>query len=675
MRNKSTIIALLTVFTLICGYNLFWTYQQYSLESRVTPYRVASDSIRVAKPDSAAWTTEDLRITHDFDSIQSTLATERQEAAARSFTLGLDLQGGMYVTMEVKISDLINQLASEPEDPQFMAAIACADQKRAEEALPYIDLFIDCFQENVPDGNLGATFTNDEYEIGFGTSDDEVIQFLRDQAVSGMDRTFQIIRARIDGFGVVSPNLQKLDNNRILLELPGVKDEERVKKLLKQTAELEFYVGYSYRESYPILRLINEKLKEIQGIVEVDTAATENIASAEDAETPAVDDSTANDSSSVDTLAADTAKAFEDMTPEEQEEARAQFRAENPLFAVLGQFDFSQPRFTESNTPLVGFAAEADIPTINKYFEMDEVQEIIPEDMKFVWGFKPTENGIVELISVKKSEDGGAALGGDAVSDARQDFDGNTGEPVVSMTMNIEGGQQWADITQIESSKNPKGHVAVLLDGRHYTYPRVINPIQDGRTQITGGYTNTTEGIGEAKDLANVLQAGQLPVSTVLEGSQTVGPSLGAENINNAMLSFLIAFLFILAFMAFYYAKAGLVSNVALIANLVFILGLSAAFTIVFTLPGLAAVVLTVGMAVDANVLIFERIREELAKDKTLKASIKAGFANAFSSVMDANITTFLTGVVLAVSGVGPIRGFAVSLIYVSYAYTGWNSA
>ena len=658
MKNKATVIALLTVFTLICGYNLFWTYKQYNLESQVTPYRVAADSVKVSKTDASTWSTEDLRIIHDFDSVQATLATQRQEAAARSFTLGLDLQGGMYVTMEVKISDLINQLASEPENADFMAAIACADEKRAAEAVPYIDLFVECFQEKVPDGNLGATFTNDEYEIGFGTSDDDVIQFLRDQAVSGMDRTFQIIRARIDGFGVVSPNLQKLDNNRILLELPGVKDEERVKRLLKQTAELEFYVGYSYRDAIPVLNTINEKLKEIKGLLP-DTTIQDSIASLEvpldTANTSDSNDITANDSSLAD---ADTVKAFEDMTEAEQEEARAKFRAENPLFAVLGQFDIRQPQFTESNTPLCGYAAEQDISTINKYLALEEVQDLIPEDMMFVWGFKPTETGIVELIAVRKSEDGGAALGGDAVSDARQDFDGQNGEPVVSMVMSIEGGQTWADLTTIEAGKSPKGHVAILLDGKHYSFPRVINPIQDGRTQISGGYNNTTDGIAEAKDLANVLQAGQLPVSTVLEGSQTVGPSLGAQNITNALYSFIIAFIIILVFMAFYYAKAGLVSNVALIANLIFIMGLSAAFTIVFTLPGLAAVVLTVGMAVDANVLIFERIREELAKDKTLKASIKAGFANAFSSVMDANITTFLTGSgTLAVcQGVGPIQ-------------------
>ena len=663
MKNKNTVIALLVVFVSICAYNLYWTYEQYQIEQRISPYKEVADSLSTI--DTSRWSEQDFRSQFLYDSISAALASDRQKAAANSFTLGLDLQGGMYVTMEVKIEDLIRQLAGNPGDPLFEEALACATQARQQAAQAYVPLFIDCYKQVNPEGNLGALFASEEAEIGFGTTDDEVISFLNEQAVGAMDRTFNILRDRVDQFGVVSPNIQQLDNNRILLELPGVKDENRITRLLRQTAKLEFFTTYNYRDAFPFLIDINNKLREIKGLdsASVDTSSAQidvqNDSSLADADTSATD--TDSTGLATDTSSADSQQTpFEQMSPEEQQAEIEKFKRENPLFAVLDRVNYAQMD-PQSNTPLVGFAIEPNIPLVNEYLNMDEIQALIPDDMRFVWSYKPQKSSletegvlpIYELIAVRQSEDGEPAMGGGAVATARQDYN-QQGEVVVTMAMTPEGADEWARITET----NVNNHVAVLLDNRVYSYPRVINPIRDGRTEITGGFT-----VEEAKDLANVLAAGQLPVSTIIEGSQTVGPSLGEENINNGLNSFLVAFIITLIFMGIYYAKAGLVANVALIANLIFILGCSAAFTIVFTLPGMAAVVLTVGMAVDANVLIFERIREELAKDKTLKASIKAGFSNAFSSVMDANITTFLTGVVLFGFGVGPIRGFAVSLM------------
>ena len=661
MKNKNTVIALLVVFVSICAYNLYWTYEQYQIEKRISPYKEVADSLSTI--DTSRWSDVDFRSQFLYDSISAALSADRQKAAANSFTLGLDLQGGMYVTMEVKIEDLIRQLAGNPGDELFEQSLACATEARQQAAQAYVPLFIDCYSRINPEGNLGALFASEEAEIGFGTPDDDVIKYLNEQAVGAMDRTFNILRDRVDQFGVVSPNIQQLDNNRILLELPGVKDENRIIELLKKTAKLEFFTSYNFREAFPVLMQINEKLREIKGLdsTSVDTTAAQ--ASVDNDETNAEPDtSLANsDSSVVDSTAPDSQETpFDQMTEEEQQEAYEEFKRENPLFAVLERVNY-QMLDPQSNTPLVGYAIEPNKPLVNEYLNMDEIKALIPEDMRFVWSYKPQKSSaetegtlpIYELIAIRTSEDGEPAMGGGAVATARQDYN-QQGEVVVTMAMTPDGADEWARITET----NVNNHVAVLLDNQVYSYPRVINPIRDGRTEITGGFD-----LDEAKDLANVLEAGQLPVSIVIEGSQTVGPSLGEENINNGLKSFLVAFIITLIFMGIYYAKAGLVANVALIANLIFILGCSAAFTIVFTLPGMAAVVLTVGMAVDANVLIFERIREELAKDKTLKASIKAGFGNAFSSVMDANITTFLTGVVLFGFGVGPIRGFAVSLM------------
>ena len=664
MKNKNTIIFLLLVFLAICGYNLYWTYVQFNSDSRLTQVESAYRNLKLTKSDTSQWTADEHQIEDRYESLAGDTAfhNRRKRAIERSFTLGLDLQGGMFVTLEVEIEELIRQLAANPRDTALNGALACANERQAVESADFVSLFVDCFKSRNPERPLGVTFSNEELGISVSSSDGEVEDLLQTESKSAIDRTFNIIRTRIDQFGVVSPNLQLQEGTgRILLELPGVKEPERVRKLLRTTAELEFYTNHSWRDAYPVLVEINNKLRALQGLEDTTTAEAPQPDETELAEV-IEPDTTAEDTSftSTENLGADSSDVpFDQLSEAEQEARRREFERENPLWALLTPADFETFNRVGSESPMVGVVLASDtakMRRIDQIFAMDEIQTIIPPKMRFAWTFKPRgtgSGGYYELIAI--FDDGSPALSGDEISLARQDFDpNNPSESIVSMRMTPEGTKEWARITEANVGK----HISILLDGKVYSYPVVNDPIRNGNTQISGGFS-----IQEAQDLANVLKAGQLPVPASIEGEETVGPTLGAENISSGLNSFLLAFLVTLIFMGVYYARAGLVANVALLANLLFILGCSAAFTIVLTLPGIAAIVLTVGMAVDANVLIFERIREELARDKTLKASIKAGFSNAFSSVMDANITTFLTGVVLYAVGIGPIRGFAVSLM------------
>lgn len=663
MKNKNTVIALLVIFTLICGYNLYWTYVQFNSDSKLSALRSAADEVTNFKEDASTWTKEDSATVKEYRSLQEDpdFQSTYNTAIDNSFTLGLDLQGGMFVTMEIGIEDVVTQLATNP-DSTFTEAVACATLRQETAQQAFVPLFVECIREIDPDIRLGTLFSSIERNINFDSPDEDVVEMLNNEATAAIDRSFEVMRQRIEQFGVVSPNLQKQPSTgRILLELPGVKEPERVKELLQGIAKLEFWTTHDFRTAFPVIQEINERLKVIKGInIDVDSAATDTTTtSIVDAETP--EEASVTDSTAA-TAAEDSLTSFSDVTdsldPEgtalNNEKQAEQFRRENPLFALL-----SPPRYenypADSRTPLVGYASPNDTAAINDYLAMEEIQALIPDDMRFVWGFKPFDatSEFYELIAIRTNSENEPSLSGERVNSARQNFD-DRGRAIVDMSMDSEGSQTWSNLT----GANVGSHVAVLLDNYVYSYPVVNQRISGGRSQISGNFT-----IDEAQDLANVLRAGQLPVKARIEGEDVVGPTLGRNNIFSGLNSFLAAFLVTLVFMIFYYSRAGIIANVALLANLVFILGCSAAFTIVLTLPGIAAVVLTVGMAVDANVLIFERIREEQAKDKTLKASIKAGFSNAFSSVMDANITTFLTGVVLYAFGVGPIRGFAVSLM------------
>ena len=668
MRNKNTVIILLIVFTAICAYNLYWTFVQFNIDSE----RSAKTEAFQALPDNESeWSAADSAVARDYEAFvnDDEIQSRFKSAIEQSFTLGLDLQGGMFVTLEVGMDELVRNLAASPDDSTLIAALECAKLRQQEEGAGYVPLFIECFNEIGPNKSLGAVFASVDLGIDVSTSDAAVEEILTEKAASAFDRTFNIIRTRIDQFGVVSPNLQKQTGaGRILLELPGVKEPERVRRLLRSTAKLEFYVTHPWDRGYTVLTEVNQKLASIQNPEDstetaADTTMMDEVMAEADADTTEGDSAAADTGSVSEALASETlgqedSTAFEDLSPEEQERRRREFARENPLWAKLSPANYQGLAEIGSRTPRVGFALSTDTADINEIFAMDEIAPLIPPDMKFVWSFKSTteESDYFELIAIRVNADGEPDLAGDAVSNARQDFDPQNGQPMVSMRMTPEGTKKWGQLTTAQAAEN--GHVAILLDGKVYSYPVVNEPITTGNSTIQGDFT-----IDEAKDLSNVLEAGQLEVKVNIEGEETVGPTLGAENISSGLTSVVIALVITLIFMAVYYTRAGLVANLALIANAVFILGSAAAFTIVLTLPGIAALVLTVGMAVDANVLIFERIREELKRDKTLKASIRSGFSNAFSSVMDANITTFLTGVVLYAFGIGPIRGFAVALM------------
>ena len=661
MKNKNTVVGLLIIFSVICIYQLYWTVVQFNENAKREHYSEVK-----ANPEKFSEAEQDEATNYYNDSEN---AARYDMAIDNSFTLGLDLQGGMFVTMEVDLEDLLRQLAgTSREDANFKTALANAAKAAQTDDRAFIDIFLESLYAVDESANLGAIFSNRSRGISNTTPREEVEAILRDEANQAIDRTFEIVRKRIDQFGVASPNLQKqAGTGRLLLELPGVREPERVRKLLRNTARLDFWETYTVTEIYEggggILADIDQRLKVILGYADstdLDSAAQAVVANDELAEevADAVADSTlitqgdTTNSDSTQTLE-DVLSQDSDSTGADQEQlSAAEARRQYPLFSILNP---PQGDRIDPNSPVVGYARAVDTAQINKYFRMEEIQEMIPDRMRFVWSFKPLSNNdnIFMMIALKPNSQDSSALDGSVVTNATQDFD-ERGQPAVSLEMNTSGGSEWSRITEA----NVDRAVAVTLDGAAYTWPNINEKIAGGRSSISGSFT-----IEEAKDLATVLKAGQLPVRTRIESEDQVGPTLGQENISRGLIAFIIAIIVTLIFMAVYYAKAGLVADLALGANIFFVLGCFAAFTVVLTLPGIAALVLTVGMAVDANVLIFERIREEQAKGKTLKASIKSGFANAFSSVMDANITTFLTGVVLYAFGVGPIRGFAVALM------------
>lgn len=655
MRNRNTWIALLAIFTLICIWNLYNTYYQFNYDGKVKVVAKDLDALeaKVNAENLKPANQRDQKLVAAYDSTKglydSMLSSKTyKNAIDNSFTLGLDLQGGMFVTLEVGAEDIVRQLSHDSKDPAFVKAMEQALVAKKNSQASFVDLFLAEIKKINPNVNLGAIFADPGRGISVSTPEKDVVKLLTTEANDAIDRTYKIIRTRIDQFGVVSPNLQmQAGSGRILLELPGVKDPKRVRTLLKSTAHLEFWRTYTIKEAFPIVRAINDKLKTMEGIID-DTTATDtakkDVAKADSTKKPKADSGK---------IAAKNDTAKQDTAGMSNEEKAAKFKRENPLFAVL----YPPQGNIDENNPLVGYANSSDTAKINNYLRLEEMKTLIPDDMKFLWTYKPVgeDKHIHALIAIRSNENNEPALGGENVTSARMNFSEQNGkDPIVEMTMSLEGAQEWARITKENIGKS----VAVVLDNMVYSYPTVQSEITGGRSQISGRFT-----IDEAKDLANVLKAGQLPVPARIQGEELVGPSLGASNISSGIFSFFLSLLLTIMFMIFYYRKGGVIATIALLFNLLTLLGMSGAFGIVLTLPGVAGIVLTIGMAVDANVLIFERIREEMDEGKVLKAAIKEGFGNAFSSIMDSNITTFLTALVLYVFGVGPIKGFAVTLM------------
>ena len=695
MRNKNLIVALVTIFSLICIYQLYWTFNQFNLEKTVKGLETKKVEYDLQKSDPNFERTEQWNT--DYDNLLKRVSGKKKQlrtARRNSFSLGLDLQGGMFVTLEVGVDDLVRKLATTKDD-KFEQAIQKAIVAKETSQSSFVDLFYAEVKELHKNDNtfkFANYFIDKELDIGYDTSDDKVKEKLNAEAKSAINRTFKIIRTRIDQFGVSSPNLQLQENaGRILLELPGVKDQKRVRELLRSTAKLEFWVCAPAKEGLDALTAANEAYKKYKATikpVEADSLNASNDTTKQDSgETaiagdpapaevnpdpaqpelnldnnlnlnpdaaPAVSGAAAEGDTTKDTnavAAVDTSK--KDSTQLSEEEQYKQFIADYPLFEFLQILQ----QYPDENNPLMGMARKEDTAMVNSIFRIPEVDAAIPDNIKFLWGAKPVKgtDDVFELIAIKNTRSGEPPLDGGAVEQAQQDFSSKGGGgALVTMQMNADGAQKWGKLT----TNNVDKHIAIALDDLVYSYPVVNGPITGGNSQITGNFS-----VEEAQDLANLLKAGKLPVKTVIIGEDIVGPTLGEENISNGLISFFVAIGATIIFMFFYYNRSGLVANLALIANVLFILGVSAAFNVVFTLPGIAAVVLTMGMAVDANVLIFERVREEQSLGKSLKAAITAGFKNAFSSIIDASITTLLTGVILFAFGVGPIKGFAVSLM------------
>ena len=560
-----------------------------------------------------------------------------KECKTKEIILGLDLKGGMNVMLQVQLQDLVKALAGNNADPAFLKALSLAKERSVNSREDFITLFADAWKEVSGGQRLAKIFGTYEMKdrIKAESTDAEVIAVIREEAESAVANSFNVLRNRIDRFGVTQPSIQKLGNSgRILVELPGVKEPERVRKLLQGTASLEFWETFTNQEVAVYLAEANSKLAEILADGEEEVAVEE----------PAADSSAAES-------VADTLLNAELASQETSKELEA-YRKANPLFAVLTP--------SQTGDACIGFAAAIDTAKVNKYLKMPQIAEIFPAEFRAMWTVHPSErlaaDNIYELVAIKStSKTGKAKLDGGVVTDARTVYEnGQNGEPSVSMSMNAEGANIWARMT----GDNVGKQIAIVLDGMVYSYPMVNGAITGGNSSITGHFTPE-----EANDLVNVLKSGKLPAPATIIQEQVVGPSLGARSIQAGMISFIIAFVLVLLYMIFFYKGAGVAADLALLCNVLLLFGVLVSFGAVLTLPGIAGLVLTMGMAVDANVIIYERIKEELAAGKGLSKAVADGYKNAYSAIIDGQVTTLLTGIVLFIFGSGPVQGFATTLI------------
>ena len=558
-----------------------------------------------------------------------------KECKEKELNLGLDLKGGMNVMLEVQVQDVIKALAGNSQhDPAFVAALAEADAALKQgTSKDYIGDFVKAYQKASNGAPLAAIFVSpDRKDITLESSDAEVEKLLKNETEAAIAASFNVLRSRIDHFGVTQPNIMRLPNShRILVELPGVKEPQRVRDLLQGTASLEFWTTYDANEVWGALQRADQVLREQQA------AAAEAPAAATEEETAAGEQ-------------AEGLIAEVEAAAEEETEAAGNFdRTVNPLFAVL------DPNY--AGGAAIGAAYKADMETVNAYLSNPAVLEKFPADIMFKWGVKGDDkiDGRYYLYAIKvATPDGKAPLDGSVVTDARERYSERGAAAEVEMTMNGEGTREWGRLT----GENIGKCVAIVLDGYVYSAPRVQTKIDKGTSQITGDFT-----IQEAKDLANVLKSGKVPAPATIIQDTVVGPSLGQESINAGMLSFAIAFVLVLLYMGLFYKTAGWMSDIALLTNVFLLMGVLVSFGAVLTLPGIAGIVLTMGMAVDANVIIYERIKEELRSGKGISLAIKEGFSKAYSAIIDGNLTTIITGIVLFVFGNGPVQGFATTLI------------
>ena len=562
--------------------------------------------------------------------------------------LGLDLKGGMNVILEVSVPDVVDVLADHKQDAAYKKAMELAKKEEETSQNDFISLFIKYWKQEGNGRPLAAIFATQQMKgkVSTQSTDSEVEAALRTEVASAVDNSFNVVRNRIDKFGVVQPNIQKLEgqSGRIMVEMPGIKEPERVRKLLQGSANLEFWETYNSQEITPLLAQLNQRYA-IQGgeVVEEDTTAAAEPQPAEAAADTVK--AAAND------LAVKLAKKDKGADAKAIEQAKKQ----NPLFSIF------QP--TQGNTlAVVGYANARDTAEINKIIFSDLARQIFPAELKLRWGAKAedfggqnTKGDIFELYALKITEPSGRApLEGDVITNGKDDFD-QMGHPCVSMQMNSDGARRWSQITKQNIGKA----VAIVLDDAVYSAPRILTQIDGGNSQITGNFT-----IEDTKDLANTLNSGKMPAPTRIVQEEVVGPSLGAQSIKQGVISFVVAFVLLMIYMIMLYGWIpGILSDIALLFNLFFTLGILTSFQAALTMPGIAGIVLTLGTAVDANVLIYERIKEELRKGLSVKEALNKGYSNAFSAIFDSNLTSLITGIILLYFGTGPVKGFATTWI------------
>ena len=638
MQHKGIVRTLAVLLFLVCAFYLSFSIVVNHYEKKATEYAAGDQTKELLYLDSIApkkvWFGYTLK-----------------ECREKEINLGLDLKGGMNVTMEVSVPDILRALSGYNTSENFNRAMALAQERQKSSGDDFVTLFLAAFREVDPNAKLASIFATFELKDKVTTSstNEEVERVIREEVEGAINNSFMVLRTRIDRFGVVQPNIQKLaQSGRILIELPGIKEPERVRKLLQGSANLEFWETYDFAELLPQIAQIDREM----GAANLATEEAEGEAKVESQKSKA--ESTEN--ATVDELA--QAIAANDSAAEaqkEQAEAVENYKKAHPLFFILN------PSVNQAGQayrgPVVGTVHYTDTARVMAALTSQQAKQILPRELRFRWTVKAIDeaNSLYQLVALKAQRDGRPSLEGDVITDARADFSQVSAYANVSMSMNAEGAKAWQRITKENIGKS----VAIVLDGFVYSFPTVQNEIAGGNSQITGNFT-----VEEAKDLANTLKSGKMPAPARIIQEDVVGPSLGKEAIRSGLWSFALGFVLILLYMIFYYGLIpGLIADFALLCNVFLLVGILSSFSAVLTLPGIAGIVLTMGTAVDANVLIYERIREELRAGKNMRKAIEDGFKGAISAIVDANVTSLLTGIILAVFGTGPIKGFAVTYI------------
>ncbi len=638
MQNKGLVRIMAVCLALVCAFYLSFSLVTSHYNKKAKEYAGGDAAKEYAYLDSIApekvWFGYTLK-----------------ECREKELNLGLDLKGGMNVTMEVSVPEILRALSGYNTSENFDKAMKMAQDKQKNSGADFVTLFIESYKEIDANAQLASVFSTFELKdkVTLTSTNEEVEKVIREEVDGAINNSFNVLRTRIDRFGVVQPNIQKLSQaGRILIELPGIKEPERVRKLLQGSANLEFWETYEFNEILPAIAQIDREYAKINVNDNVNDNENANGASGHSDKEDEDVDANEDIASLVESLAEDTLAQTEDNAA-----AVEQYKKDHPLFGIMN------PSINQAGQafrgPVVGTVHYTDTARVNAMLSSTIAKQVLPRDLRFFWTVKAIDEAgaYYQLIALKAQRDGRASLEGDVITDARADFGQLSAYATVSMSMNAEGAKAWQRITKDNIGKS----VAIVLDGYVYSFPTVQNEIAGGNSQITGNFT-----VEEAKDLANTLKSGKMPAPARIIQEDVVGPSLGHEAVVNGLWSFALGFLLILLYMVFYYGWIpGLIADGALLCNVVLLVGILSSFSAVLTLPGIAGIVLTMGMAVDANVLIYERIREELRAGKNLKRAIEDGFKGAISAIVDSNVTSFLTGAILAIFGTGPIKGFAVT--------------